>query len=75
MAYARAHVVRNHVFLLDGEDYSDQLQTVLIVPTSEVVTYKIAVPDGSITDTDNPTYTIQLVGIQDGGAGSLGAAP
>lgn len=74
VAYARAHVVKDHVFKLDDVDYSNQLQTVLFTPDAPVQTYRVAVPDGNVTDTDSAAWTLQLVGIQDNGAGSLGAA-
>jgi hypothetical protein len=73
-AYPRAHVVKRHLFELDGVDYSNQLQTVLLTPNSETQSYRIAVPDGNVTDNDSATWTIQLIGIQDFGTGSLGAA-
>lgn len=73
-AYARAHVIKNHSFKMDGVDYSNQLQKVRFVPSQEVQTYKIAVPDGNVTDIDTPTWVLELGGIQDFGTGSLGKA-
>lgn len=72
--YARAGTIKHHLFMLGGVDYSEQLNTVLLTPDSPTQTYRIAVPDASITDTDSATWTIQLIGIQDDGVGSLGRA-
>jgi hypothetical protein len=74
VAYARAHVVKNIVFTVEAVDYANQVTKVRLVPDQSVQTMRTAVPDGTITDTDSPVWTLELAGVQDFGTGSLGAA-
>lgn len=73
-AYARAHVMKNSVFEVDEVDYANQVTNVTLTPEQNVQTLATLVPDGVITDTDNPVWTLTLAGVQDFGASSLGAA-
>ena len=74
VAYARAHVMKHSVFEVDSVDYANQVNKVRLVPETSTQTLRTLVPDGSITDTDSPVWTVELSGIQDFGTGSLGAA-
>lgn len=73
-AYARAFVIKDLLFTVDGTDYSNQVTKVTITPDQNIQTLKTGVPDGAITDSDSPTWTLALAGINDDGAGSLGHA-
>jgi tail tube protein len=74
VAYARAHVLNNAVFTIDEDDYANQVTKVRLVPDTPTQTLRTLVPDGQITDTDSATWTVELSGVQDNGATSLGAA-
>lgn len=73
-AYARAHVMRNSSFEVDEVEYAGQVTKVILQPDTPVQTLRTLVPDGTIQDTDNPSWMLELAGVQDFGAGSLGAA-
>jgi len=73
-AYARAFVIKDLLLTVDGTDYSNQVTKVLLTPDQNVQTLKTGVPDGAITDSDSPTWTAAISGINDDGAGSLGHA-
>ena len=46
-------------------DYANQLDTVLLTPEQATQTKKTLVPDGTLQDVDNATWTLTLAGIQD----------
>lgn len=73
-AYARAFVIKDLLLTVDGDDYSNQVTKVLLTPDQNIQTLKTGVPDGAITDSDSPTWTCALSGINDDGTGSLGHA-
>lgn len=72
--YARAHIMKNSVVTIATVDYVGQLSTVLLTPDQPINQMRVLSPTGTITDVDNPIWTLQLVGVQDNGTGSLGAA-
>jgi hypothetical protein len=74
VAYARAHVIKNAVFTVDEDDYANQATKIRLVPDQDTQTLRTMVPDGTITDTDSPVWELELAGVQDFGALSLGAA-
>lgn len=73
-AYARAFVIKDLLLTVDGTDYSNQVTKVTLTPDQNIQTLKTGVPDGAITDSDSPTWTLGLSGINDDGTGSLGHA-
>jgi hypothetical protein len=73
-AYSRAFVIKDLLFTVEATDYSNQVTKVTLTPDQNIQTLKTGVPDGAITDSDSPTWTLALSGINDNGAGSLGSA-
>lgn len=73
-AYARAHVMRNSSVEMDTVEYANQTTKVLLTPDTPIQTMRTLVPDGTIQDVDNAAWVLELAGVQDQGAGSLGAA-
>ncbi len=73
-AYARAHVMRNSTVQIATVESTNQLTTVVFTPDQPVQQMRVLSPTDTITDADTTTWTCQLVGIQDFGTGSLGAA-
>lgn len=74
VAYARAHVIKYAVFEVDAVDYANQVTKVRLVPDTPTQTLRTMDPTGTITDADSAVWALELAGIQDFGAGSLGAA-
>lgn len=74
VAYARAFVIKDLYFAVEGTDYSNQVTKVTLTPDQNIQTLKTGVPDGAITDSDSATWTLALSGVNDNGAGSLGHA-
>lgn len=72
--YARAFVMRDGTVKIDDVEYNNQLSTVLFNPDTPINQMRTLSPTGVVTDIDTSIWTCQLVGIQDNGAGSLGAA-
>jgi hypothetical protein len=73
-AYARAHVMRNSSLEIDEVEYANQVTKAIIVPDTPTQTLRTLAPDGVIQDTDSASWMFELAGVQDFGAGSLGAA-
>jgi hypothetical protein len=72
--YARAHVMKNSVFTLEGVDFVGQVNKVNFVPDTPIQQMRTLSPTGTITDIDTTVWTMELAGVQDFGSGSLGAA-
>lgn len=73
-AYARAHVMRDSKVTIGATEYNNQVTTVLLTPETPIQQMATLSPSGTITDVGTPLWSLQLVGIQDNGSGSLGAA-
>lgn len=73
-AYARAHVMRNATITIDSVQYANQLTKARLVPDVPIQTMRTLVPDGVLQDVDTAVWTLELSGVQDRGAGGLGAA-
>lgn len=73
-AYARAHVMKNATVTIDSVEYKSQLSTVLLTPDQPIQQLRVLSPTDTLTDADTAVWTCQLVGVQDFGTGSLGAA-
>jgi hypothetical protein len=71
-AYARAYVIRDAIVEIDSVVYSDQVQKARLVPDTPTQTYRTF--GGVIKDRDSTSWTLELSGIQDRGAGGLGDA-
>lgn len=71
--YPRAHVMRNAIITSGGTTYTNQCTKARLVPDTPIVTQRTLVPSGTIVDTDSTVWTLELSGVQDRGAGSLGA--
>lgn len=57
-------VLKDSLFTVEGTDYANQLTRVRLVPDTPTQTLRTLVPDGSISDVDSPTWTLELAGIQ-----------
>jgi hypothetical protein len=74
VAYARAHVIKYALFTVEAVEYNTQVTKVRLVPDTPTQTLRVMEPASSVTDSDSAVWTLELAGIQDFGAGSLGAA-
>ena len=74
VAYARAHVIKYALFEVDSVEYNNQVTKVRLVPDTPTQTLRVMEPNSAVVDADSATWTLELAGIQDFGAGSLGAA-
>lgn len=74
VAYARAHVIKYASLEIDEVEYNNQVTKARLVPDTPTQTLRVMEPASSITDTDTAVWSFELAGIQDFGAGSLGAA-
>ena len=64
-------VMKNAVVSVDATTYQAEVKTAMLVPSTNTSTYPVLVPTGNIQDTDLPTWTCQLVGLQDWASGGL----
>lgn len=71
--YARAHVMRDSLFEVDGVDYANQVWNVRLVPTQESQTRRTLSPSAALVDNPSATWQIEIEGVQDFGTGSFGA--
>lgn len=72
MGYARAYVFRKPTVTIDDVVYSGQLTKARLVPDTPTQTMRTF--DGVDKDRDEPSWTLELAGHQDRGAGGLAAA-
>lgn len=71
-AYARAYVVRNAIVTIESVAYTDQVTKARLVPDTPTQTLRTF--GGVIKDRDTTSWTLELSGVQDRGAGGLGDA-
>jgi hypothetical protein len=71
-AYARAYVIRNATIEIDSVAYTDQVTKARLVPDTPTQTLRTF--GGVIKDRDTTSWTLELSGVQDRGAGGLGDA-
>lgn len=71
-AYARAYVIRNAVVTIDDVVYTDQVNKARLVPDTPTQTLRTF--GGVIKDRDTTSWTLELAGVQDRGAGGLADA-
>lgn len=64
---------KNSVITIDDDDYQGEVSKARFVPAQETQTYKVLVPSGTQSDTDNPTWTLELTALQIHKAGGLAA--
>ena len=64
-------VLKNSLFTVEGTDYANQLTRIRLVPDTPTQTIRTLVPDGSISDVDSATYTLEIAGIQKLATGGL----
>lgn len=72
MAYARAMVFRNPIVTIDSVEYTDQCSKARLVP--DTPTQVMRTFGGVDKDRDSTSWTLELAGHQDRGAGGLAAA-
>ena len=72
MAYARAYVFRNPTVMIDDVAYADQVWKARLVPDTPVETRRTF--GGVDKDRDTTSWTLELAGHQDRGAGGLADA-
>lgn len=67
-------VMRDGEVTLEGTDYTNQVRKARLVPSFEMQQYRTLVPDGAIADVGNPTWVLELAGVQKHTAGGLAKA-
>lgn len=72
MAYARAMVIRNPTITIESVAYANQVSKARLVPDTPIQTKRTF--GGVDQDRDTPSWTLELAGHQDRGAGGLGKA-
>lgn len=72
MAYARSMVFRNPIVTIDEVAYTSQCTKARLVPDTPTQTMRTF--GGVDKDRDTPSWTLELAGHQDRGAGGLGDA-
>lgn len=72
MAYARAMVIRNPTITLESVAYANQVSKARLVPDTPIQTMRTF--GGVDQDRDTPSWTLELAGHQDRGAGGLADA-
>lgn len=65
---------KNAVFTFDDTEYQGELSKARFVPAQETQSYKVLVPDGTQSDSDNPTWVLEVTGLQIHAPGGLAAA-
>lgn len=72
-AYTGAFVNRNALFTLGGTSFANQVWKVRLVPDTPNQQQRTLVPDGTISDVDSATWTMEIEGLQDYESGGLAA--
>jgi hypothetical protein len=72
-AHGGAFVNRNALFTLGGTSFANQVWKVRLVPDTPFQQQRTMVPDGTISDVDSATWTMELEGLQDYETGGLAA--
>jgi hypothetical protein len=72
-AYTGAFVLRDALFKLGGTTFSNQVWKARLNPDTPIVQQRTLVPDGTISDVDSSTWTLELEGLQDYESGGLAA--
>jgi hypothetical protein len=73
-AAANAVFGKNSVFTFDDDPYQGEISKARFVPAQETQAYKVLVPTGTQSDSDNPTWMLEITGLQIHAAGGLAAA-
>lgn len=71
--YAGAFVIKDAVLKLGGTTFTNQVWRARLVPDTPVQQQRTLVPDGTISDVDSASWTLELTGVQDYETGGLGA--
>jgi hypothetical protein len=69
-----AFVVKNAIVTIDSVEYANQVRIARLVPDQPTQTYRTLVPDGAVTDSDSPTWTFEVTGLQVNKTGGLAKA-
>jgi len=72
-AYTQAFVNRNALFTLGGTSFANQVWKIRVVPDTPFQQQRTLVPDGTISDVDSATWTMEIEGLQDYESGGLAA--
>lgn len=70
-AYAGAFVIRDALVKFGASEYGNQVSKARLVPERNVQTMRTLVPDGTLTDVDSASWTLELSGVQDWEDGGL----
>ena len=73
-AVAGVFVMRDATVSLEGTDYANQLAKARLVPETPIQQYRTLVPDGTLSDVDSSTWTLELTGLQKWITGGLADA-
>lgn len=55
-----AHVMRNASITVNGTEYNNQLTKARLVPDTPIQQQRTLVPDGTLSDVDSTTWTVEL---------------
>lgn len=69
-----AHVLRDAVVTIDGQEYAGQLSKARLVPDQPVQTKRTLVPDGAVVDVDSAVWSFEIDGLQINRPNGLAAA-
>lgn len=69
-----AFVVKNIAFTLDGTTYANQVTKARLVPDTPIQQVRTCVPDGTVSDVDSASWTLEISGLQINKSGGLAAA-
>lgn len=70
-APANTYSYRDTILTIDDVDYANQHWRARLVPDTPILTQRTAVPDGVITDVDNPVWTFEITAAQINKTGGL----
>lgn len=70
-AVTGVHVMRDATVELGGTDYANQVRKARLVPDTPMQQYRTLVPDGTISDVDSASWTLELIGVQKWTTGGL----
>ncbi len=68
---AGIYVVKDALLTIGGTTYANQITVARLVPDTPMQTVRTLVPDGAITDTDSPAWTLELTILQKNNTGGL----
>jgi hypothetical protein len=72
-AYSNPIVFRNGLVKFGSTDFTNQVTKARLIPDTPSQTLRTLVPDGTVTDVDSTSWTLELTFLQDWETGGLAA--